>query len=145
MEQTTYSVAEASELVGEKSSALRYWEEQFGLDIRRNAKGSRCYAERDIRVFLCIRELKKKGLQLKEISVLIPRLLEEAGEPEKKKKEAQFYQILGRLVRELRKKNRQEERYRKVDEAIRQHQIARKQVAVTEEQRKQPKKKRRTH
>ena len=34
-----YSVAEAAELTGEKSSALRYWEEQFGLDIRRNPRG----------------------------------------------------------------------------------------------------------
>ena len=141
MEQTMYSVAEASELVGEKSSALRYWEEQFGLDIRRNPKGSRWYTESDIRMFLCIRELKKKGLQLKDIRGMIPLLRREADAPEEREKQERFYEILSRLIRELRRKRRQEERYRRVDEAIRQHQIARKQVAVTEEQSGQRKRK----
>lgn len=144
MEQTMYSVAEATGLVGEKASALRYWEEQFGLDIRRNAQGSRSYAAGDIRIFLCIREMKKRGLQLKEIRTVMPLLQKEAVRPEERQREERFYQLLDKLMRELRKKNRQEDRYRRVDEAIRQRQIARKQVAVTEEQEKQKKKTRRT-
>ncbi len=142
MEQTRYSVAEASALLGEKSSALRYWEEQFGLNIRRNDRGSRSYTEKDLRIFFCIRELKRKGLQLKEIAVLLPLLVREAEGPEERARETRFYQLLERVLRELRNKTRQEERYRKVDAAIRQRQIARKQVAVTEEQREGEKKKR---
>lgn len=134
MEQTMYSVAEAAALVGEKSSALRYWEEQFGLDIRRNPKGSRWYTAGDIRLFCCICELKQKGMQLREIKEIIPFLRKEASAPEEKEKQEKFYLILERLMRELRRKRRQEERYRRVDEAIRQHQLSRKQVAVTEEQ-----------
>ncbi len=143
MERTAYSVAKAAELTEEKPSALRYWEEQFGLNIKRNSRGSRCYEEKDIRIFFCIRELKKKGLPLREIGEVIPLLRREIAEAEKREREQRFYQLLERLVGELRRKNRQEERYRRVDEAIRQHQIARKQVAVTEEQKKNEKKKRR--
>lgn len=141
MEQTMYSVAEAAELVGEKSSALRYWEEQFGLYIRRNPRGSRWYTPGDIRTFLCICELKKKGMQLKEIREIIPMLRKQAEEPEEKSRQERFYQILEQLMGELRGRQRQEERYRRVDEAIRQHQIARKQIAVTEEQGRQRRRK----
>ena len=125
-----YSVAEAAELTGEKSSALRYWEEQFGLDIRRNPRGSRWYTAGDIRMFLCVCELKKKGLQLKEIREIIPILRTQAYAPEEQQRRERFYQ----LMEKLRGKRQQEERYRRLDQAIRRHQIARKQIAVTEEQ-----------
>ena len=129
-----YSVAEAAELTGEKSSALRYWEEQFGLDIRRNPRGSRWYTAGDIRMFLCVCELKKKGLQLKEIREIIPILRTQAYAPEEQQRRERFYQILEHLMEKLRGKRQQEERYRRLDQAIRRHQIARKQIAVTEEQ-----------
>ena len=129
-----YSVAEAAELTGEKSSALRYWEEQFGLDIRRNPRGSRWYTAGDIRMFLCVCELKKKGLQLKEIREIIPILRTQAYAPEEQQRRERFYQILELLMEKLRGKRQQEERYRRLDQAIRRHQIARKQIAVTEEQ-----------
>ncbi|HIS81576.1 MAG TPA: MerR family transcriptional regulator [Candidatus Scatomonas merdavium] len=134
MEQTLYSVAEAAALTGEKSSALRYWEEQFALDIRRNARGSRCYSGEDIRIFLCIQELKKKGYSLKEIGEVLPLLQNPADVREEEERRKRFYEILEHLFRELKLRKRQEDRYRRVDEAIRRHQIARKQVAVTEEQ-----------
>ena len=129
-----YSVAEAAELTGEKSSALRYWEEQFGLDIRRNPRGSRWYTAGDIRMFLCVCELKKKGLQLKEIREIIPILRTQAYAPEEQQRRERFYQILEQLMEKLRGKRQQEERYKRLDQAIRRHQIARKQIAVTEEQ-----------
>ena len=129
-----YSVAEAAELTGEKSSALRYWEEQFGLDIRRNPRGSRWYTAGDIRMFLCVCELKKKGLQLKEIREIIQILRTQAYAPEEQQRRERFYQILEQLMEKLRGKRQQEERYRRLDQAIWRHQIARKQIAVTEEQ-----------
>lgn len=137
MEQTTYPVSEAANILGEKSSALRYWEEQFGLDIRRNSKGNRCYRTEDIQIFLCIQELKKKGYQLKKIKELIPLLKQAILPVESENRQLRFYEILERLMQELKQQKYQEDRYKRVDEAIRQHQIARKQVAVTEERKRQ--------
>ena len=142
MGQTIYPVAAAVRITGEKSSALRYWEEQFGLDIRRNSKGNRCYSEENIRIFLCIQELKRKGYQLKEIRELLPALAKEPESDEAGIRQQRFYELLDRLMQELKRQRRQEDRYKRVDEAIRQHQIARKQVAVTEEQKRQKRKNR---
>ena len=94
-----YSVAEAAELTGEKSSALRYWEEQFGLDIRRNPRGSRWYTGRRYPHVLCVCELKKKGLQLKEIREIIPILRTQAYAPEEQQRRERFYQILEQLMK----------------------------------------------
>ena len=80
-------------------------------------------------------------MQLKEIREIIPMLRKQAEEPEEKSRQERFYQILEQLMGELRGRQRQEERYRRVDEAIRQHQIARKQIAVTEEQGRQRRRK----
>ncbi len=44
-------------------------------------------------------------------------------------------------MQELQKKSKQEERYKRVDEAIRQHQLARRQVAATQENGKRKKQK----
>ena len=98
MEQTIYPVAGAVKILGEKSSALRYWEEQFGLDIRRNPKGNRCYSTEDIQIFLCIQELKKKGYQLKEIKEVIPLLMQAAAPEEDKDRQLRFYEVLDRLM-----------------------------------------------
>lgn len=85
-------------------------------------------------MFLCVCELKKKGLQLKEIREIIPILRTQAYAPEEQQRRERFYQILEQLMEKLRGKRQQEERYRRLDQAIRRHQIARKQIAVTEEQ-----------
>lgn len=217
MEHKIYQISEAEQLTGEKAHVLRYWEEELGITIGRNAMGHRFYTAEDIQIFLSIKELKKKGLHLKAIRELLPKLrqaaeqaaqekdfrdvlevevlparsklpadcqeLQEAktvevrevgspvGEfketPERKEKQneqkkagdrqekekapakeeksreerqEQFYQILERLMRQMMLKKRQEERYKRVDEAIRKHQRSRKEAAVTAEQ--LPKKKR---
>lgn len=48
-------------------------------------------------------------------------------------RQAQFYEILERLLRQMMLKKRQEERYKRVDEAIRRHQQSRKEAAATVE------------
>ena len=48
-------------------------------------------------------------------------------------RQAQFYDILERLLRQMMLKKRQEERYKRVDEAIRRHQQSRKEAAATVE------------
>lgn len=76
MEKRMYPVSEAEKLTGEKAHVLRYWEEELGMDIHRNSLGHRYYTEQDIQIFLGIRELKKKGLHLKAIRELMPRLVQ---------------------------------------------------------------------
>jgi DNA-binding transcriptional MerR regulator len=45
-----FSIKEASEMVGEVESTLRYWEGEFGdiISPKRNEGGTRFYAEKDI-------------------------------------------------------------------------------------------------
>ncbi len=185
MENRTYLVSEAEKLTGEKAHVLRYWEDELGMAIHRNSLGHRYYTAQDIQIFLGIRELKKKGLHLKAIRELMPKLLEataglkvlpeETGEMESEKnppngeeplaegevpevvvdllpereaeqladtvmrqseeeRQTEFYRVLGRLLDQMIRQRRQEERSRRVDEAIRRHQQSRREAAATLEQ-----------
>ncbi len=80
MENETYQISEAEQLTGEKAHVLRYWEEELGLSIGRNTMGHRFYTAEDIQIFLSIKELKKKGLHLKAIRELLPKLRQAAGQ-----------------------------------------------------------------
>ena len=185
MENRTYLVTEAEKLTGEKAHVLRYWEDELGMEIHRNSLGHRCYTAQDIQIFLGIRELKKKGLHLKAIRELMPKLVQataeikafpaEAAETVKEKpdpvipgesdevpevvvdllpeREAEqladtvmeFYRVLGRLLDQMIQKRRQEERSRRVDEAIRRHQQSRREAAATLEQKGKRTKAKRSH
>ena len=102
----------------------KVWIKIFQMCIRDS------YSTEDIQIFLCIQELKKKGYQLKEIKEVIPLLMQAAAPEEDKDRQLRFYEVLDRLMQELKRQRRQEDRYKRVDEAIRQHQIARKQVEM---------------
>lgn len=196
MKKETYQISEAEKLTGEKAHVLRYWEEELGLSIGRNAMGHRVYTAADIQIFLSIKELKKKGLHLKAIRELLPKLWQAVGqtaaeeeipvsgelavtvpavliseaeksadqeeishsaiegqgseameetipvicmpadgeETETDQRRERFYEILERLMRQMMLKQRQEERYKRVDEAIRRHQQSRREAAATTEQ-----------
>lgn len=69
-----YTVAQTTEMTGVKSYVLRYWEEELDLRIGRNELGHRYYTGYDIQLFLNIKELKNRGLQLKAIKELIPQI-----------------------------------------------------------------------
>ena len=69
-----YTVRQAEEMTGVKSYVLRYWEDELDLRIGRNELGHRYYTRYDIQLFLNIKELKKRGLQLRAIKELIPQL-----------------------------------------------------------------------
>jgi DNA-binding transcriptional MerR regulator len=71
---THYTVRQAIELVGVKAYVLRYWEEELQLEIHRNEMGHRYYTGYDIQLFMNIKELKKRGLQLRAIRNLIPQM-----------------------------------------------------------------------
>ena len=60
-------IKDAAKMLGVESHVLRYWEEELGLVIKRNSMGHRFYDERDIKLFTDVKELKKRGLTLKDI------------------------------------------------------------------------------
>ena len=70
-----YTVAETVKLTGVKSYVLRYWEDELSIPVRRNELGHRCYTQDDIQLFLNIKELKNRGLQLRAIHDLLPKLV----------------------------------------------------------------------
>lgn len=69
-----YTVRQAAEMVGVKSYVLRYWEDEMELRIGRNELGHRYYTGYDIQLFLNIKELKNRGLQLRAIRELLPKI-----------------------------------------------------------------------
>ncbi|MGI6010747.1 MAG: helix-turn-helix domain-containing protein [Ruminococcus sp.] len=177
MNETRFLISEAAKTVDVETHVLRYWEEELDLPIARNEMGHRCYTRQDIQIFLSIKELKKKGFQLKTIKELIPVMRREVysrgggsdkGFPEKKAavkmqrkadmaveaekiaekkedgeadKKEEFFRILDGLLTQIREMNHQEDRYKRLDAAIRRHQFSRKMVAATKEQGKKGKKK----
>lgn len=76
--ETRYTVRQAAEMTGIKAYVMRYWEDELDLRIQRNELGHRYYTECDIQLFLNIRELKKRGLQLRAIRDLIPQIAHRA-------------------------------------------------------------------
>lgn len=83
MSETSYSVSETAKLLDVQSHVLRFWEDELHLPINRNEMGHRYYTRYDIQVLLAIKELKKKGLALKEIGSLIPFLYKDEENKEK--------------------------------------------------------------
>jgi len=160
MSETVFLISQAAKLAEVESHVLRYWEEELHLPIARNEKGHRYYTRYDIQVFLGIKELKKKGFQLKDIQKVIPSLYENKPEPSKKavhtkptdevtaaaksaaaKKRESFYSILEKLVASrMQEKGREEERYKRLDKTIRSHQQSRKMIAATMQNEKKRKK-----
>ena len=154
-----YMISETAKQVGVESHVLRYWEEELDLHINRNEQGHRYYTGYDITLLANIKELKKRGLALRAIKELIPRIsrtapgsteskvrLLEDEEPEREKL-LEFQKILERLItQELHMKKEGEDQCRDLDEAIRNRQLARKEAAVTlERNSKKNKKLRKRH
>ena len=152
MEETIYSVSQAVKLLETQSHVLRYWEEELLLPIKRNEMGHRYYTRWDIQVFLSIKELKKRGYSLKEIGELTPffypnqapgkkgpvakkKKTEDTGQKQDKDRiPPEFMEIVSRLVKQrLKEQDSEEERYKKLDERIRNCQQARREVAAAAE------------
>ena len=71
MIQQMYTIKEAAKELGVEAHALRYWEEELGLTIERNAQGRRVYSEEDMQMFKDIMAWKEQGLQLKSIKEML--------------------------------------------------------------------------
>ncbi len=61
------TIKDAAKRLQVESHVLRYWEEELELEIKRNSLGHRYYDERDIKLFGSIKELKSRGMSLKDI------------------------------------------------------------------------------
>lgn len=153
MSETRYQISEMSKLLQVEPHVLRYWEEELGLNIGRNEMGHRCYTDKDLQRFFRVKELKKDGMQLREIKEQFvekdAKIVDFCGKDtntiqekylsiEKEQeavslKEQAFYQIMERMIDRISNGDPKEGRYRKLDEVIRQHQQSRKMVAATEE------------
>ena len=64
-------ISDAAKEVRVESHVLRYWEEELGLTIERNAQGRRVYSEEDMQMFKDIMAWKEQGLQLKSIKEML--------------------------------------------------------------------------
>ncbi len=72
MKEKRYFISDAAKLLNVETHALRYWEEELNLTVRRNEMGHRYYTPEDIRHLEKIRDYKENGYQLKEIKQLLP-------------------------------------------------------------------------
>lgn len=70
-EQEFYTVTEAVQKTGVASHVLRYWEDELGITIKRTTLGHRIYSEEDLALFLRVKALKEKGIQLKAIRLML--------------------------------------------------------------------------
>ena len=152
MGEVRYMISEASKRVNVETHVLRHWEEELGLTIGRTEMGHRYYTDEDVRLFNCIKELKEQGMLLKELKELIPDMVK-TREKRKKQKENEPTNDLTDLQRALLENNyvlqeaitqsvikemgyllltqeqQEEERYKKLDNLIRQQQSYRKEMA----------------
>ena len=70
MSKLFYTIGEASEIVGENPSAIRFWSNHFPKFIKpeRNAKGNRRFTEEDLEYLKQIKFLtEKEGLTLEGV------------------------------------------------------------------------------
>ncbi len=66
-----YKISEMTKLINVEAHVLRYWEEELQLPIKRNELGHRYYTEDDRELFLRVKQLKEKGIQLKGIRSIL--------------------------------------------------------------------------
>ena len=63
MQKEFYLINEAAKEVQVEAHVLRYWEEELGLPIKRNAKGHRLYSDEDVQRFIKVKKLKARKLK----------------------------------------------------------------------------------
>lgn len=69
-----YQVSEAAEELETEVYTLRYWENQLGIEVPRNAAGHRYYEEAQIIVFRNVKRLKTAGFGLRQIKAMGERM-----------------------------------------------------------------------
>ncbi len=67
IEKVIFTIGEVADIIGEKTSLIRYWEKEFdALKLQKNKKGNRLFTKEDIETVKLIHHLvKERGLTLK--------------------------------------------------------------------------------
>lgn len=126
MVETTYTISQASRLLGVEAYVLRFWEEELMLEIKRSEKGYRYYTNDDIRMLQKVKEWKKT-YALKDIR----KMLGTQDLKQEDTRQEEFLRLLERLLEHaMQRKNSPENRIKKLDRTIRNHQKKRKMIAV---------------
>lgn len=132
MVETTYTISQAARLLGVETYVLRFWEEELMLEIKRSEKGYRYYTNEDIRMLQKVKEWKKT-YALKDIR----RMLGTQGVKQEDTRQDEFLGLLERLLEHaIQRKNSPENRIKKLDITIRNHQKNRKMIAATDKKKK---------
>jgi len=71
MGEITYSIAEVSERLNLSYRTLHYYEQFFGIPVKRDDAGNRKYTEENIAVFELIIDLKQKEMSLRGIKKML--------------------------------------------------------------------------
>lgn len=79
-----YQVSEAAEELGMEVYTLRYWENQLGIEVPRNAAGHRYYEEEQLDLFRRVKRLKDAGFGLRQIKAMAERMPAVAALPDDK-------------------------------------------------------------
>ncbi len=151
MGKKRYIISDASKMLNVETHVLRYWEEELEITIPRNEMGHRYYTENHINLLKNVRDLKKQGYGLRAIKMMIsdPKDLPQPTINENKME--QFQAIMDKIVTKAMKEStadlgkelsdnvsenvlkgmnylmrmqdeKEEERYKKLDEAMRSRQ-----------------------
>jgi DNA-binding transcriptional MerR regulator len=151
MGEKRYIISDASKMLNVETHVLRYWEEELEITIPRNEMGHRYYTENHINLLKNVRDLKKQGYGLRAIKMMIsdPKDLPQPTINENKME--QFQAIMDKIVTKAMKEStadlskelsdnvsenvlkgmnylmrmqdeKEEERYKKLDEAMRSRQ-----------------------
>lgn len=83
----SFMIKDATKKLGIEAHVLRYWEEELGLEIKRNSMGHRYYDEKDIKMFGEIKRLRAEGISLKEIRRSIDKAKEKGNNAGEKNKD----------------------------------------------------------
>ncbi|SKC73014.1 MerR family transcriptional regulator [Maledivibacter halophilus] len=67
----SYTISEASELIGFPNHVLRYYEKEFDLEIPRNKSGHRYFTYVEVEKYIYIKTLKERGLSNKQIKTVL--------------------------------------------------------------------------
>lgn len=82
MEEKLYSIKDVSGITDIKETTLRKYERDFDLKIPRNEQGYRYYTDKEVNLYLWIRERKKQGLGTEVIKNLLDKSVDAIAQKE---------------------------------------------------------------
>ena len=115
MDNKRYIISEAAAKTGLEPHVLRYWEEELGIEIERNELGHRYYSAEQLELLSRVKEMKKRGFQLKAIKsellgsneLMVPEVtsVERVTQVSSEDKLEQFRAIIGGIVTQALREN----------------------------------------